>query len=237
MAIRTRTAAHQPDSAQSTSIALRGFCLGFVLASGTLALLLANFMRPGVPVTPNLVQVRFSVAVLSGPKQAEQTAPENVDQVAESVQVTPDPVVSPVVVAERETSLPKAVVAAQTAQPAAEVISPQEQEEVIPPARVSMPGGHLMAEDAPTGDGGAMDLFAQKPQVVFIRLLINAQGKVVRSGIVRSGGDNFRDGVILKAMRSRPYDTQNIKIQITENGEKLWQFEMEIPYGTNDLLP
>ncbi|KVP40105.1 hypothetical protein WJ87_07940 [Burkholderia ubonensis] len=181
---------------------------------------------------PSLSSARFSVAVLAGPKQAAQTAPENTDKVAEAVAPSPATVNEPVVAAKRDTSLPEAVKAAQQATPStAEVTKPVE---VLPPAQVSMPGGQLMAEDAPIGDSAA-DPFELKPRQVYLRLLVNADGKVVRFGVIRSGGDPMRDSLILKAMRSRTYATDKL-IRVAGN-EPLWQLDMVLDYGNNDFLP
>lgn len=215
-------------------IYLQSYALGAVVASVSLALLLNSWNSVGEPIPPSLNEMRFSVAVLAGPKQAAQTAPENVDKVVESTVVTPEPVSAPVVVAERKTSLPEAVAAAQTTAPAKVEVT--KEAEVIPPAKVSMPGGKLMAEDAPIGDG-AEDPFSIKPRQVYIRLLVDETGQVIRAGVVRSGGDNFRDSIILKAMKSRKYNTSSIKLKVQENGQQMWQLEMVIDYGTNDFLP
>lgn len=213
---------------------VHAYALGAVAAGVSLALLLTTWKTVGEPVPPSLNEVRFSVAVLAGAKQAAQTAPDNVDQVAEATTVTPEPVNAPVVVAERETSLPEAVAAAQTTAPSP--VEVKKEAEVVPPAQVSMPGGKLMAEDAPIGDG-AENPFAIKPRQVYIRLLVNEAGQVVRAGVVRSGGDNFRDSMILKAMKSRKYNIADVKTKVQENGQLLWQLEMVLDYGTNDFLP
>jgi hypothetical protein len=206
--------------------------LGSFVGAGLLALLLMRFAVPGTPVVPAKTAARFSVAVLAGPKQAAQQAPANADTVAPSVVTSPEPVSVPVVTAQRATSLPKAVKAAQEAAPTETAVAPPV--EVLPPAEVSMPGGQLVAEDASVGDD-APDPFAIKPRQVYIRLLVNAQGQVVRNGIIRSGGDAMRDSLILKAMRSRTYATDKL-IRIDGN-EPLWQLDLVLDYGTNDFLP
>lgn len=211
----------------------RAYGGGAIGAAIVLMAALWQWSNPGQPVPPSLTQARFSVAVLAGPKQAAQTAPENADQVVEATVTVPTPPKdAPVVVAERETSLPEAKKAAQSTAPSpAPVVKPVE---VLPPARVSMPGGKLMAEDAPIGDG-VQDPFAIKPRQVFIRLLVDKDGKVTRSGIVRSGGEPMRDGLILKAMASRTYTTENL-LRIAGD-VPTWQVDMVIDYGTNDFLP
>lgn len=222
----------QNKSTSSKALLVKGYTLGALTAVGLLAVLLARWQVAGTPVPPALSTARFSVAILAGPKQAAQTAPENTDQVAEAVTTTPEPISEPVVAAERDTSLPEAVQAAQQSTPSeASVTQPVE---VLPPAEVSMPGGQLMAQDATIGNSTA-DPFALTERQVFIRLLVNAQGKVVRFGIIRGGGDPMRDSLILKAMRSRTYATDKL-IRI-EGSEPLWQLDMVLDYGNNDFLP
>lgn len=210
----------------------KAYTAGALTAAALMTVLLFRWQVEGTPVPQSPKVARFSVAVLAGPKQAAQTAPSNTDQVAEAVAPTPEPVNTPVVAAQRETSLPAAVKAAQESSPVAEV--PTTPVEVIPPAQVSMPGGHLTAEEAPIGNSSA-DPFEIKPRQVYIRLLVNAQGQVVRFGIVRSGGDSMRDTLILKAMRSRSYATD--KLPRVEGNEELWQLDLVLDYGNNDFLP
>lgn len=189
----------------------------------------------GEPAPPALSTTQFSVAVLSGPKQAEQAAPDNVDVTAEEVVVEPEPKApAPVVVAERSTALPDAVKATPDAKPSIEIAKPVE---VIPPARVSMPGGRLSAEDAPVGD--TKDPFAIGPTQVFIRLHIGEDGRVVRSGIVRNGREPMRDLLMYKAMASRTFDVKALPPgAIRLPGEvALWQLDMVLDYGTNEFLP
>ncbi|KVP65529.1 hypothetical protein WJ96_03955 [Burkholderia ubonensis] len=220
------------NTPSSRALLVQGYSLGALVAVGLLAFLLARWHVVGTPVPPSLNSARFSVAVLAGPKQAAQTAPENTDKVAEAVAPSPAPVNEPVVTAKRDTSLPEAVKAAQQATPSKEEVT--KPVEVLPPAQVSMPGGQLMAEDAPIGDGAA-DPFEIKPRQVYIRLLVNASGKVVRFGVIRSGGDPMRDSLILKAMRSRNYATD--KLIRVDGNEPLWQLDMVLDYGNNDFLP
>jgi outer membrane biosynthesis protein TonB len=218
------------------TVLFQGYLLGGLAAGGLLAVLLAHWHVKGTPVPPSLNSAHFSVAVLAGAKQAEQKAPENVDKVADAVAPSPTPVNVPVVAAKRETSLPKAVKAAQEATPSKdEVTKPVE---VLPPAQVSMPGGHLMAEDAPIGDDATPDPFELKPRQVYIRLQVDADGHVVRSGILRSGGDQMRDSLILKAMRSRTYSTKDMRVRVDNPGTApLYQLDMVLDYGNNDFLP
>lgn len=216
----------------SRAAVAKAYTAGTFTAAALMTVLLFRWQVVGTPVPPAQKVARFSVAVLAGPKQAAQSAPSNTDQVAEAVAPAPEPVNVPVVAAQRETSLPSAVKAAQESAPVSDVTP--KPVEVLPPAQVSMPGGHLTAEDAPIGDSTA-DPFAIKPRQVYIRLLVNAQGQVVRFGIVRSGGDSMRDGLILKAMRSRTYATDKL-IRVDGNDE-LWQLDLVLDYGNNDFLP
>lgn len=192
--------------------------------------LLHAWRSAGEPVPPSLSNTRFSVAILSGAKQAAQQAPQNADTVAEAVIAAPEAALAPVVTAERPTSLPEAVKAAQDAAPGPETV---EADEVIPPARVSMPGGRLMAVDASTGE--VPDPFAMGPRQVYLRLYVNQAGKVTRGSIVRSGAEPMRDALILKAMQSRTFATDRL-IRI-ESGEPMWQLDLVIDYGTNEFLP
>lgn len=188
----------------------------------------------GEPSPPALSTTRFSVAVLSGPQQAAQNAPENVENTAEEVVVAPEAVNKPVVEAERSTSLPEAVVATPDAKPSVEVAAPVE---VIPAARVSMPGGKLSTEDAPIGD--LRDPFAIAPTQVYLRLIVDESGRVVRGGIVRNGREPMRDALIYKAISSRTFAVDNLPAgAIAVAGEKpQWQFDLVLDYSTNEFLP
>lgn len=211
-------------------IIAKGVALSLLAASGVLATLGASWHSAGTPTPPTLSTAKFTVAILAGPKQAAQSAPDNTESTAEAVAPAEVKTEAPPVTTKRDTSLPDAVQAAQQAAPGPEVVKPVE---VLPPAKVSMPGGQLMAEDAPAGDR-APDPFALNKGEVFIRLLVNEQGKVVRFGLIRSGGDPMRDSLILKAMRSRTYDPKELRIRLED---KVWQLDLVIPYGNNDFLP
>lgn len=216
----------------STVVVAQAYSAGTIAAVALLAALLLRMQVQGTPVPPSPNLARFSVAVLAGPKQAAQSAPSNAAAVAEAVAPTPEPVNAPVVTAQRETSLPQAVKAAQESAPTSEPAPAPV--EVLPPAQVSMPGGRLTAEEAPIGDAAA-DPFEIKPRQVYIRLLVNADGQVVRFGVIRSGGDPMRDNLILKAMRSRTYATD--KLIRVDGNEPLWQLDLVLDYGNNDFLP
>ncbi len=186
--------------------------------------------KMGEANVPALSTAHFSVAVLAGPKQAKQTAPANVQATAEAVVVAKQPTPEPVVEAERSSSLPKAVAATPDAAPSPEVPAPAE---VIPPARVAMPGGHLATDDAPVGD--TPNPFAVAPNQVYMRFLVDASGHVVRGGIVRPGRDPMRDSLIYKAMVSRTYSTKDL--MKVEGGQPLWQMDLVIEYSSNEFLP
>lgn len=212
-------------------LVLRAYGTGAVTSAVMLTALLVSWGKPGEPVPARLSTSSFSVAILAGPKQAAQHAPDNAENKQEDVKPVTAPSHAPVAVAQRETALPEAVAAAPQAAPSPEIAKPVE---VIPPARVSMPGGRLMAEDASAGS--EPDPFAVGPRQVYIRLLVNADGKVVRSGIVRGGTEPLRDALILKALASRKYDVRSLKIEVP-GPERLWQLDQVIDYGTNDFLP
>lgn len=213
------------------AIRRRACLIGLTGASLMLSILLMRWLTEGAPVPPMLIAPRFSVAMLSGEKQAAQTAPETAATVAETATPAETAVNVPVVATTRETSLPNAVAAAAQPIPGPEMAK---EVEVIPPAQVSMPGGRLMANDAPAGDT-VEDPFGIKPRQVYIRLLVNEQGVVQRSGIVRSGGDPVRDNIILKAMRTRTYDTK--RLLRVEGHEPAWQVDLVLDYGNNEFLP
>lgn len=221
-----------PKPTSSRAVVAQAFSAGALTAVGLLTVLLFRFHVVGTPVPPSPKLARFSVAVLAGPKQAAQSAPSNTDQVADAVKTSAEPVNAPVVAAQRATSLPEAVKAAQDTAPVPDA-APMPVE-VLPPSQVSMPGGHLAAEEAPIGDA-TPDPFAIKARQVYIRLLVNDKGQVVRFGIIRSGGDAMRDGLILKAMRSRTYSTE--KLVRVDGNEPLWQLDLVLDYGNNDFLP
>jgi outer membrane biosynthesis protein TonB len=220
------------NNSSARAVLAQGYLLGGLLAAGLLTALLYQWHVPGTPVPPSLSTARFTVAVLAGPKQAAQQAPENADQKADAVKPAPVQTPAPVVTAERQTSLPKAVKAAQQAEP--QRFETPKPVDVLPPAEVSMPGGHLVADDPPIGDSAQNPFEIHKGQV-YIRLMVNSNGEVVRFGVVRSGGDQMRDSLILKAMRTRKYSTDKL-IRVPGN-EPLWQLDMVIDYGNNELLP
>lgn len=209
-----------------------GYVLGGIVASIILSTLLVRWNSAGTPVPPTLSTARFSVAMLAGPKQSAQTAPENVDQVVEAVAPSPEPLNAPVVAALRETSLPDAVKAAQQTTP--KKVESKKPPKPAPPAKVAMPGGELAAVDSGIGDASP-NPFDIKARQVYIRLMVDSTGRVVRYVVVRSGGDSLRDNLILRAMKSRTYDTKRL-IRLPGN-EPLWQLDMVLDYGTNDFLP
>lgn len=223
-----RPAASRPAGLRAS---WRQHLLGALAASGVLGGLLYFRAPEGMPVPPSLSTARFEVAVLQGPKQAEQVAPADAENKVEDVKPAPAPKsTNTVAVAQRSTSLPKAVAAAQDADPGTEVAKPVD---VMPPARVSMPGGKLAVEDAP--EGNQPDPFAIGPKQVYIRLFVDATGHVQHGGIVREGSDPIRDAIILKSMFSRSYTTQNLPRAGGADG--LWQLDMVINYSGNEFLP
>lgn len=217
-----------PNSARNAAWQARG--LGTLTSTMAMAALWLLSHTPGVTTPPTLSTARFSVAVLAGAKQAAQSAPKDAAQTAESTTPTTEPATTSVAVPDRSTSLPDAVAATPDATPGPEVAKPVE---VMPPAEVSMPGGQLMANDAPAGT--QPDPFAIGPQQVYLRLFVNAKGQVIRGGIVRSGTEPMRDALILKAMASRTYSTKNL-IRV-EGAEPQWQLDLVIDYGTSEFIP
>lgn len=214
------------------AIVVKAYGLGILAAGCVMAILLCSSRVTGTASPSSPQTSHFSVAVLAGPKQAAQSAPDNTDKVVTEVTATPEPISVPIVAAQRETSLPDAVKAAQESVPEKEPLT--KPVEVLPPTNVAMPGGHLTAVDEPIGNSVG-DPFSVKPRQVYIRLLVNASGQVVRFGVIRSGGDSLRDGLILKAMRSRTYATDKL-IRVPGN-EPLWQLDMVLDYGNNEFLP
>lgn len=208
----------------------RALGLGVTLATASLLALLASRAQSGVEELAHLADSRFQVAILAGPKQAAQTAPDNVQQQAAAVVSAPSKTATQAVTAERPTQLPEAVTAAPDSKPTAMVAAP---EQVLPPALVSMPGGQLAVEDAPSGD--IPDPFHVGRRQVYIRLLVDPDGKVVRGAIVRGGQEPLRDAIILKAMMSRSFVQAPGGLRVT--GSDLRQFDMVLDYGAQDYLP
>lgn len=205
--------------AAASAIVLASICLTWVKTVGE-------------PSPPALSTTRFSVAILSGPKQAAQVAPQNVENTAEAVVVAPEQKPTPVVEAQRSTSLPDAVVATPDAKPSEELAKPTE---VIPPARVAMPGGRLSTEDAPIGD--TRDPFAVAPSQVFLRMFVDSQGRVVRGGIVRNGREPLRDALIYKAMSTRLFTPDRFNMKRMDGEQPLWQLDLVIDYSSAEYLP
>lgn len=204
--------------------------LGALAASGALGLLLHHWGHSGVEEYPRLADSRFQVAVLAGPKQAAQVAPDNAENTAQAVVASPQKTAAQAVTADRPTRLPEAVTAAPDSKPTTQAPAP---EQVLPPAQVSMPGGQLAAEDAP--DGEMPDPFHVGRRQVYIRLLVDPTGKVVRGAIVRGGAEPMRDAIILKAMMSRSFVKAGGGFKV--EGSDLRQFDMVLDYGTQDYLP
>ena len=167
---------------------------------------------------------------MAGAKQAAQEAPDNAENTAPAVIAAPQVTAAQAVTADRPTSLPEAVKAAPDSKPTAQTPS---QEQVLPPAQVSMPGGQLAAEDAPEGE--LMDPFHVGRRQVYIRLLVDPTGKVIRGAIVRGGAEPMRDAIILKAMMSRSFVRASGGFKV--EGSDLRQFDMVLDYGAQDYLP
>jgi hypothetical protein len=217
----------------NSALIRRARIFGIAAAALTMAGISLTWLhKVGEPSPPAMSITRFSVAILAGSKQAAQTAPKNVESTAEQVVVTPTPSNTQIVEAQRSTALPDAVAATPDAMPSAEVAKPVE---VIPPARVAMPGGRLSTEDAPVGD--APDPFAVGPAQVYIRLLVDENGRVVRGGIVRGGRDPVQDVLIYKSMASRQYEKSKFNMKLVQGGQSVWQLDLVINYGTQEFIP
>ena len=203
---------------------------GMIFATLGLYGILHVWSHAGEPLPPSMSNTRFSVAILSGAKQAAQTAPKDAYR-PRPVAVTRVPATAaPIVVPELATRLPSAVSAAQDTSPGRALPKP---DEVIPPANVSMPGGRLAVEDP--GQGDLPDPFALGPRQVYVRLKVAATGKVTEGEVVRHGPDVLRDALILRALRSRTYATD--RLLRVGGGEPSWQLDLVVDYGTNEFLP
>lgn len=215
------------ESVLKWSSHVTGASLGAAVATAILAGLLTQWVAKG-QVTPTRAEPRsFTVAMLRGEKQAAADAPENMSDVVDApIQATP--AAAQAVASERETSLPQAVAAAPSSTPSKST----QAEEVIPPSKVSMPGGRLALDESPLGE--MADPFGVGPSQVFIRVIVDEHGRPVEGEIVRPGSDPMRDRVILRAMLSRRYDlSQAIKTEGKTGG----QIDMVLSYGTADVLP
>lgn len=205
---------------------------GLLLGCAIVAYLVLMRQSSGLPTPARVEQVPFQVAMLVGARQSQTV--EAPVQAATEIQVSPSQQATAVEQEESTSALPKAVAAAADATPAIEA-HPEVKEEVIPPARIAMPGGRLSEVEAPAGGGTEPDPFAVGPRQVYLRFFVNEQGRVVRGGIIRGGAEPLRDQFILKAMLSRTYKPQQfLKIPGHDN---LWQVDLVLDYGNEEALP
>lgn len=209
---------------------------GVVLATSLMMALFISQGAKGIPVPARLEQATFTVAMMVGAREEAKVASENVETVVAEAIVVPAETATDVVTVATASSLPKAVAATAEATAVADPVVKPDKDEVIPPARVSMPGGRLMAEDSTVG-GTQPDILGLSKDEVLLRYLINEQGIVVRGGIFRSGSDPLRDTFIHKAMKSQIYNPKDwLQVSATE---KIWMVELTIPYNKrpSDVIP
>ena len=209
--------------------------IGVVLATLLMMALFISQGAKGIPVPARLEQTTFTVAMMVGAREEAKVASENIETVVEEAIVAPAETATEVVTVATASSLPQAVATTAESTVLAEAVVKLDKDEVIPPARVSMPGGRLMAEDSTVG-GAQPDILGLSKNEVLLRYLINEQGIVVRGGIFRSGSEPLRDTFINKAMKSQIY---NPKDWLPSASEKLWMVELTIPYSKrpNDVIP
>lgn len=210
--------------------------MGLALSALLMTALFVSQGAKGIPVPARLEQSTFTVAMLVGARVETKVASENIETVVQEVVVTPSDAATEVVTVNVASSLPQAVTATAQATVLTDAVIPPDKDEVIPPARVSMPGGRLMAEDTSVG-GARPDILGMTKDEVLLRYLINEQGIVVRGGVFRSGSDPLRDTFINKAMKSQIYNTKDwLPVSMAE---KLWMVELTIPYNKrpNDVIP
>ena len=205
---------------------IHAYALGVLVASCVLAALLAGTQKAGVEQVARKERTTFAVAMLAGEKQEAQTPPENTAKVLEQVQ--PVEKSSEVAAAKRETSLPQATTRAPANIPKLAEPEPIESPKAAPvPSVVAMPGGALLAEDVAQGDIPA--LAAPAAQVVYVRLLIDAQsGKVVSGLILRPGPSPMRDAMMLKDISSRTFNPRQAGLSPESQG--VWQLDLALDY-------
>lgn len=207
-----------------------GTVTGALVASGLMAYLLWPNPNPGEEKPLRIQAQTFNVAVMSGQREEAKVASEVTENVVQDEVVVPSPTAPAVVTQEIKSTLPDAVAAA--AEPSAKqkpVIPKEVKEEVIPPARVAMPGGRLTEAPIQAGKGGSTTLLPPGKAEVLLRYMVNKHGEVVRGGVFKQGQDPMRDIFIDKAMRSRTYSIQNWpKARVGD--EEFWVVELVIPY-------
>ena len=211
---------------------------GAVVASAALFGLLWTSSGAGLPTPAKMVKAQFSVAILSGSKQAEQRAAQDVQETTDQALTLEQSAAAEVKILEQESQLPDAVAASPHAEPTKDAAN-LEEEKIIAPALISMPGGTLSSHDIDAGDASAPDPFAIAARQVYMRLFVDANGVVVRGGIIRSGPEPWRDALFLKAAKSRIYQTSRLLPGISrgERQEPTWQVDLVLDYDSASVLP
>jgi len=69
---------------------------------------------------------------------------------------------------------------------------------------------------------------------VFIKVVLNESGKVVSADIIRSGGDAFKDSLILRMVRSLDYKQRPANALKLENSP-YWVIAREFDYNKDEL--
>lgn len=222
----------------SVSAGNQALLLGGVTASAMLFALLWSYKGAGLPSPAKLVPSQFQVAVMAGEKRAAQDAPEDAQQVTEQTIDSTSSSAAEIKVQENNSQLPEAVAAAPFAESSLEKADMQ-QDEVIPPAVIRMPGGTLASEDIPVKGGSSTDPLAIGNRQVYIRLFVNEKGIPVRGGIVRSGPEPYRDALLLKVAKSRVYETSRLlpAADLSGSGEPQWQVDLVLEYDSASVLP
>ena len=217
------------------SLHWRASLLGGVGASAVLLALL-NQPRYGLPVPAQLNSIPFQVAIMSGERQAAQEAAQDAQ-----TKVIEAPMEDPLALTAQSqdiaSQLPDAVQAAS--EPNLMEQGAAQQDEVLPPAKISMPGGVLLSEDAAVAEKSGPDPLAIGKKQVYIRLFVNFEGKVMRGGIVRSGSDSFHDAILLKIVKSRIYQISNAMPSSVRDsaGNSTWQVDLVLDYDNESILP
>lgn len=207
-----------------------GGLAGTVVASCLMVYLLWPNPNPGEEKPTRIQAQTFNIAVMSGQREEAKVANEVTETVVKEEVVVPSPVATAVVTQEIKSTLPNAVATAAEPAVAQKPVIPKEvEEDVIPPAKVSMPGGRLAEAPLEVGTGGSKELLRPGKSEVLLRYMVNIHGQVVRGGVFKQGQDPMRDIFIDKAMRSRTYSIQNWP-KASVGGEEFWVVELVIPY-------
>lgn len=211
----------------SRGVYARAWGLGGVVSTLVMVGLLGSWWRAGQETPPRHEVQAFSVAITRAEKAAEVVPLED------AVEIVQTPVVeaktTEVAVEEAQTALPEAVIAPPSANAG---VPAGEQESVLPPAKVAMPGGRLAIEDAAPGNESTPALL-EGVQQVGLRLIINKEGRAIFGEIHRAGPDPVRDRILLRAMLQQQYTPGQGK-ELPGAG---WELILALPYGNSDVVP